>query len=44
MSDPGRLQATIDAAFERRAELGPGDTPRELESALEECLTLLDSG
>jgi 2,3,4,5-tetrahydropyridine-2,6-dicarboxylate N-succinyltransferase len=44
MSDPGRLQAIIDAAFERRAELGPKNLPRELESALEECLTLLDTG
>ena len=44
MSDPGRLKAIIDAAFERRAELGPKNLPRELESALEECLTLLDTG
>src|SRR5436190_1892284 len=44
MSDPGSLRAVIDAAFERRAELGPGNVPPDLESALEECLTLLDSG
>ena len=44
MSDPGRLKAIIDAAFERRAELGPKNLTRELESALEECLTLLDTG
>jgi 2,3,4,5-tetrahydropyridine-2-carboxylate N-succinyltransferase len=44
MSDPGKLKAIIDAAFERRAELGPKNLPRELESALEESLTLLDSG
>src|SRR5256884_6508963 len=44
MSDPGSLKAVIDAAFERRAELGPGNVPPDLESALEECLTLLDSG
>jgi len=44
MSDAARLKAIIDAAFERRAELGPKNLPRELESALEECLTLLDTG
>ena len=44
MSDLRTLQSTIDAAFERRAELGPGNIPRDLESALEECLGLLDSG
>jgi 2,3,4,5-tetrahydropyridine-2-carboxylate N-succinyltransferase len=44
MSDPGRLKALIDAAFERRAELGPKNLPPELGSALEECLTLLDTG
>ncbi len=44
MSDPGRLKAIIDAAFERRAELGPKDLPHEIESALDECLALLDSG
>src|SRR5947209_17206790 len=44
MSDPGSLKAVIDAAFERRAELGPGNAPPDLESVLEECLTLLDSG
>ena len=44
MSDAARLKAIIDAAFECRAELGPKNLPRELESALEECLTLLDTG
>ncbi|HEX4647289.1 MAG TPA: 2,3,4,5-tetrahydropyridine-2,6-dicarboxylate N-succinyltransferase [Steroidobacteraceae bacterium] len=44
MSDLRTLQSTIDAAFERRAELGPGNVPRDLESALDECLGLLDSG
>jgi 2,3,4,5-tetrahydropyridine-2-carboxylate N-succinyltransferase len=38
------LKAVIDAAFERRAELTPQNLPRELAVALEECLTLLDSG
>ena len=44
MSDLTKLRSTIDGAFERRAELGPSNTSRELESALEECLALLDSG
>jgi 2,3,4,5-tetrahydropyridine-2-carboxylate N-succinyltransferase len=44
MSDLTRLQAVIDGAFERRAELGPHNLPRELGAALEECLALLDSG
>jgi 2,3,4,5-tetrahydropyridine-2-carboxylate N-succinyltransferase len=38
------LRATIEAAFERRAELTPRNLPRELAEALEECLNLLDSG
>ncbi|HKD55616.1 MAG TPA: 2,3,4,5-tetrahydropyridine-2,6-dicarboxylate N-succinyltransferase [Steroidobacteraceae bacterium] len=44
MSDLTRLRSVIDAAFERRAELGPNRQPRELAAALEETLTLLDSG
>jgi len=44
VSDPTALRAVIDAAFERRTQLGPQNLPRELEQALEECLTLLDSG
>jgi 2,3,4,5-tetrahydropyridine-2-carboxylate N-succinyltransferase len=44
MSDLAKLQSIVDAAFERRAGLGPENAPRELESALEECLALLDSG
>jgi 2,3,4,5-tetrahydropyridine-2-carboxylate N-succinyltransferase len=44
MSDLAKLKSTIDAAFERRTELGPGNAPRELEDALEECLGLLDRG
>jgi 2,3,4,5-tetrahydropyridine-2,6-dicarboxylate N-succinyltransferase len=44
MSDPGSLKAIIEAAFESRADLGPDNLPRELESALEECLRLLDTG
>ena len=44
MSDLTRLQTMIDAWFERRAELGPHAVPRELDTAIEECLALLDSG
>ena len=44
MSDLAALKAVIEAAFERRATLSPQNLPRELERAIEECLTLLDSG
>lgn len=44
MSELAKLRSIIDAAFERRAELVPGNAPRELEDALEECLELLDRG
>jgi 2,3,4,5-tetrahydropyridine-2,6-dicarboxylate N-succinyltransferase len=44
MSTTERLRATIDAAFERRAELNPQNLPAELAAALEESLELLDSG
>jgi 2,3,4,5-tetrahydropyridine-2-carboxylate N-succinyltransferase len=44
MTDLPRLKATIDAAYEGRANLGPRNLPRELDAALEECLDLLDSG
>jgi 2,3,4,5-tetrahydropyridine-2-carboxylate N-succinyltransferase len=44
MSDTERLSTLIDAAFERRAELGPKNLPRELDAALEETLALLDRG
>jgi len=44
MSDPTALKSIIDAAFERRASLSPQNLPHELDGALEECLTLLDSG
>jgi 2,3,4,5-tetrahydropyridine-2-carboxylate N-succinyltransferase len=44
VSEPNALRAVIDAAFERRATLGPHNLPGELDRALEECLTLLDSG
>ncbi len=38
------LRAVIEEAFERRAALTPGNLPRALEQALEECLGLLDCG
>src|ERR1700728_2995390 len=44
MSDTAGLKSVIDAAFARRAELGPGNLPRELDAALEECIGLLDCG
>jgi 2,3,4,5-tetrahydropyridine-2,6-dicarboxylate N-succinyltransferase len=44
MTDVPRLKVTIDAAYERRASLGPRNLPRELDTALEECLDLLDNG
>ena len=44
MSNRVHLKAVIDAAFERRSDLGPGNLPHELAVALDECLTLLDSG
>jgi 2,3,4,5-tetrahydropyridine-2-carboxylate N-succinyltransferase len=44
MSNRQALQALIDAAFERRAEINPKNVPHELAVALEESLELLDSG
>jgi 2,3,4,5-tetrahydropyridine-2-carboxylate N-succinyltransferase len=44
VSKRDHLKAVIDAAFERRSELGPGRLPHELAVALDECLGLLDSG
>jgi 2,3,4,5-tetrahydropyridine-2-carboxylate N-succinyltransferase len=38
------LQATIDAAFERRAEITPANADRALLQAIEECMELLDTG
>jgi 2,3,4,5-tetrahydropyridine-2-carboxylate N-succinyltransferase len=38
------LRATVEAAFERRAELSPKSLTPALAAALEECLALLDSG
>ena len=38
------LQALIETAFEKRAEINPRNITRELRTALDECLDLLDSG
>ena len=44
MTDRTRLQALIEAAFERRAELTPQTVSAELAAAIEECIGLLDCG
>ena len=38
------LRATVEAAFERRADLTPRNLTSGLAAALEDCLALLDSG
>jgi len=38
------LRATIDAAFERRAELTPKSVPADVNAAIEQSIALLDSG
>ncbi|MGH8259417.1 MAG: 2,3,4,5-tetrahydropyridine-2,6-dicarboxylate N-succinyltransferase [Steroidobacteraceae bacterium] len=44
MTDIAALQATIDEAYERRAEISPGSVPHALAVALDEALDLLDRG
>jgi 2,3,4,5-tetrahydropyridine-2,6-dicarboxylate N-succinyltransferase len=44
VSDPAALRKLIEGAFERRTELNPNNVPRELDTALDECLGLLDAG
>ncbi|MFO7275603.1 MAG: 2,3,4,5-tetrahydropyridine-2,6-dicarboxylate N-succinyltransferase [Pseudomonadota bacterium] len=44
MSELGRLQEIIEAAFEERSKLSPSNRPAELVEALDECIELLDSG
>lgn len=39
-----KLRTTIDAAFERRAEIAPKNVPAELQAAIEASVALLDSG
>ncbi len=43
-ADLHKLRATIDAAFERRAEMNPRNVPAEVNAAVEESIALLDSG
>ncbi len=44
MSDIATLQATIDEAFERRAEITPKNVPHALSVAIDEAIDLLDRG
>ena len=44
MSDLETLKATIDGAYERRAQLNPGNVAQDLASSIEECIARLDSG
>src|SRR5690606_39874410 len=38
------LQATIDAAFEQRAQFNPKNAPTDVRQAVDEAISLLDSG
>jgi len=44
VTDQAVLAATIDEAFERRADLNAKNSPPALRHAIEECIELLDSG
>jgi 2,3,4,5-tetrahydropyridine-2-carboxylate N-succinyltransferase len=44
VTDLTTLAATIDEAFERRAELTAKNSPPSVRHAIEECIELLDSG
>ncbi len=44
MTDQATLAATIDEAFERRADINAKNSPPSLRHAIEECIELLDSG
>jgi 2,3,4,5-tetrahydropyridine-2,6-dicarboxylate N-succinyltransferase len=44
MSDDAKLKSVIEAAFERRANLGPGNITGELAAAIDASIELLDSG
>jgi 2,3,4,5-tetrahydropyridine-2,6-dicarboxylate N-succinyltransferase len=44
MTDLTTLQATIDEAYERRAEINPKNVPHALGLAIDEALDLLDRG
>ena len=43
MTDLATLAATIDEAFERRAELTAKNAPPAVRHAIEECIELLDT-
>jgi 2,3,4,5-tetrahydropyridine-2-carboxylate N-succinyltransferase len=43
-SDVQKLRGVIDLAFERRAEITPRNVPADINAAIEESITLLDSG
>jgi 2,3,4,5-tetrahydropyridine-2-carboxylate N-succinyltransferase len=44
MSDPAKLQAIIEAAFEQRSSLSPSHVSHDLIVAINESIALLDSG
>ncbi len=44
MTDLRKLQTTIEVAWEGRAQLTPANLTGELDSAVNECIELLDSG
>jgi 2,3,4,5-tetrahydropyridine-2-carboxylate N-succinyltransferase len=44
VTDQTTLAATIDEAFERRADINAKNSPPALRHAIEECIELLDSG
>ena len=44
MPDLATLKSTIEAAFERRADIAPGTAPAGLTGAIETAIGLLDRG
>jgi len=44
MTMNAKLAATIDAAFEERTKLAPGNAPADVIAAVDEAIALLDSG
>jgi 2,3,4,5-tetrahydropyridine-2-carboxylate N-succinyltransferase len=44
MGAPSHLISLIDAAFERRSEFSPANTPSDVRQGVEQALELLDSG
>jgi 2,3,4,5-tetrahydropyridine-2-carboxylate N-succinyltransferase len=43
-AEKGALEAQVEAAWERRAELTPATAPNDLREAVEVCLDGLESG